>query len=89
MERATAPGTEYTVRVERLESMCRTALTDLARLLRMEARALGGSAGDLEEAVQAAAAQAVQGAARRAAEVHGSAASPRQRCAKRDSTHGM
>lgn len=79
LARIDAPGTEYAARVERLESMCRTAMADLVRIMRLAARAQGASGDDLEDAVQAAAAQVVRLAAERAVDAHRSALPPRRR----------
>lgn len=68
-----ARDSEFSQRLERLESMCRVAISDLERLLRMAARAQGVPEGGLEERVRTAVAEVVPMAARRALEGHRSA----------------
>ena len=73
LARAGVPGTEYSNRITKLESACRTALSDLERLLRQAARAEGASDRDLEERVHIVAGAVVRMAAQRAVEAHRSA----------------
>jgi hypothetical protein len=79
LARVGVPGTEYSNRVGRFESMCRVAVADLERLLRHAARAEGASEDDLEERVRVIAGVVVRLAAQRAAEAHRSAKRPGRR----------
>lgn len=76
LARVGVPGTDYSNRVARLESMLRVAVSDLERLLRLAARQHGASGEDLEERVRVVAGVVVRTAAQRAVEAHTSAARP-------------
>lgn len=73
LARVSVPGTEYSARVARLQSMMRVGISDLERLLRLAARAEGASEEDLEERVRLVAGAVVRMAAQRAVEEHRSA----------------
>lgn len=73
LARVSAPGTEYSNRLGKLESMLRVAVSDMERILRMAARAEGASEEGLEERVRIVAGAAVRTAAQRAVDEHRSA----------------
>lgn len=79
LARASVPGTEYSNRVAKLESMCRVAVSDLERLLRQAARAEGASEEDQEERVRTIVGVVVRMAAQRAVDAHRSAVEARDR----------
>lgn len=76
LARVGVPGTEYSNRIARLESMVRVAVSDLERLLRLAAREHGASEEDLEERVRVIAGVVARLAAQRAVDAHRSAARP-------------
>lgn len=71
--RLAVPGTDYSNRVTKLESMCRVAICDLERLVRHAAREEGACEEDLEERVRIVAGAVVRMAAQRAVQEHRSA----------------
>ncbi|MFF9265788.1 hypothetical protein [Streptomyces longwoodensis] len=73
LARVGIPGTDYSNRVARLESMIRVGVSDLERLLRLAAREHGASEEDLEERVGIIAGAVVRMAAQRAVDAHRSA----------------